>query len=331
MGSDRDFPTVSVLIISRDRRALLSEALKSIEGLDFPREKLQVVVVEDTDQPLPPPGVVYIARPRDNKGRSIARNVSVQASTGEILAFTDDDCVADRQWLRELVGPLLRHPDVAGIAGAVLPRDATLVGLCEHVLGYPGGGLRYIHAAGGKSVETRQINTVNCAYRRWALLEAGGFHPRSVLSGEDYLLAREITKRHRCVFNPRAIVYHQPRGRLRGIFKRFFDFGRGEIEMLGFIEERAWLLRFMLGGSLGLKYLGLGLILFLANVTWLWVLAFAAAHYGYLIFSLRFVTRHIPRRDVLWTAPAVRVVADLGLDCGRVWGLLERIPGRWRR
>ncbi|MFQ5961914.1 MAG: hypothetical protein ACE5MG_11005, partial [Candidatus Methylomirabilales bacterium] len=63
--SDQDLPTVSVLMISRDRRALLSEALKSIEALDYPREKLQVVVVEDTDQPLAPSGVVYIARPRD--------------------------------------------------------------------------------------------------------------------------------------------------------------------------------------------------------------------------------------------------------------------------
>ncbi|MFQ5946457.1 MAG: glycosyltransferase, partial [Anaerolineae bacterium] len=82
MLSDQNLPTVSVLIITKDRRALLSEALKSIEALDYPREKLEIVVVEDTDQPLAPSGVVYIARPCDNKGRSFARNVSVQASTG---------------------------------------------------------------------------------------------------------------------------------------------------------------------------------------------------------------------------------------------------------
>lgn len=331
MVPDHDLPMVSVLIISRDRRALLSEALKSIAAVDYPKEKLQVVVVEDTDQPLAPPGVAYVARARDTKGRSFARNISVQASTGEILAFTDDDCVVDGKWLRELVTPLLLHPDVAGVGGAVLPRRPTLMGLCEHVLGYPGGGLPYLHAARGKLIETRQLNTVNCAYRRQVVIDAGGFHARSVLSGEDYLLSREVTKRHSCLFNPRAIVYHEPRGDLRKLFIRFFNFGRGEIEMLGFIDERLPLARLMMRESLGLKYLGLLVVLLLANLNPLWILAVAAAHYGYLIFSYRFITRYIPRRDVLLAVPTVRFVSDLGMDCGRAWGLAERILGRWRK
>lgn len=327
MVSDATLPTVSVCIITKDRRPLLAQALKSIEELDYPREKLEVVVVEDTDRPLAPPGVVYIARPRDTKGRSFARNLSVQASTGEILAFTDDDCVVDRKWLRELVTPMLLDPAIAGVAGAVLPRQSTLMGLCEHVLGYPGGGLPYLHAAAGKLVETRQLNTVNCAYRRQVVFEAGGFHPKSVLSGEDYLLSEEVTKRHRCLFNPRAIVYHEPRGDLRKLFVRFFNFGRGEIELLGFTDERLRLVRLMMRESVGLKYVGLLLVLLLAELNPLWILAVAAAHYGALLFSYRFITRYIPRRDVLLAAPAVRFVADLGLDCGRAWGVAERLLG----
>lgn len=327
MVSDRDLPTVSVLIISRGRRALLAEALESITALDYPREKLQVVVVEATDDPLPPRGVVYIARPADTRGFGVMRNISVQASTGEILAFTDDDVLVDPGWLRELVGPLLDHPDVAGVAGAVLPRSSTLLGLCEYVLGYPGGGLRYIHAAAGRLVETSHLSTVNCAYRRRALLEAGGFHPQAARGGEDYLLAREITKRSRCLFNPRAVVYHQPLGKLGRLFARFFNFGRGQIEVLGFFDERLQLVRGMVRTSVGLKYLALLLLLLLARVSPLWILGVAVTHYGYLIFSHRFITPYIPRRDVLWAIPAVRLVSDLGMDCGRAWGLVERILG----
>ena len=328
---DPDLPSVSVLIITKDRRALLSQALRSIGAVDYPKHKLEIVVVEDTGEPLAPPGVVYITQPRDAPGRSAARNLSVQASTGEIVAFTDDDCVVDGRWLRELVEPLVLDPDVAGVGGAVLPLGPGLIGVCEHVLGYPGGGFRYVHAARGEVVATRQLNTVNCAYRRRILLEAGGFHPRSIWSGEDYLLAREVTARHRCLFNPRAIVYHHARGTLRGVFVRWFNFGRGEIEMLGFLERRGWLLRFMVRGSVGLKYLGLLLILWLAHLNVLWILAAAAVHYGRLVFSYRFASRYVQRRAVLWAAPVVRFVADLGLDAGRVWGLLERIPRRRRR
>lgn len=331
MGSHPALPTVSVLIISRDRRALLTDALRSIDKLDYPREKLQVVVVEDTDDPSPPAGVVYIAQPRDHKGRSFARNVSLQASTGEVLAFTDDDCVVDPWWLRELVTPLLLDASLGGVAGAVLPRDQSLLGLCEHVLGYPGGGLPYVHAAGGQIVETRQLNTVNCAYRRAVVLEAGGFHPRSVWSGEDYLLAQAVTKKHRCVFSPRAVVYHQARGSLGKLFERFFNFGLGEIEMLGIVDARLSLVRHMVSTSLSLKYLGLLLILFLAKSSPLWILGAAVAHYAYLVFSLRYITGYIPRRDVLWAAPAVRFVCDLGLDCGRTWALLQRLGRRGPR
>lgn len=330
MASDADLPPVSVLIITKNRRPLLSQALKSIEALDYPREKLQVVVVEDTDEPLAPPGVVYIARPPDGRGFGFVRNISVEAATGEILAFTDDDCVVDRGWLRELVTPMLIHPDVAGVGGAVLPRNSSLIGLCEHILGYPGGGLRYLHMASGKLVETRQLSTVNCAYRRRALLEAGGFNPHAARGGEDYLLAREVTKHHHCLFNPRAIVYHEPRGNLRRLFARFFKFGRGQIEMLGFVADKRRLARHILGESLALKYVAGLLLLRLARLSPLWLLAFLAAHYAHLVFSYRFVTRYIPRRDVLLAVPLVRFVADLGMDCGRVWALAERILHRLR-
>lgn len=329
--ADPELPTVSVLMITKDRRLLLAQALKSIAELDYPREKIEIVVVEDTDAPLAPVGVMYIARPPDARGFGFVRNISVQASRGEILAFTDDDCVVDRRWLQELVTPMLHHPDVAGVGGAVLPRNSSLLGICEHVLGYPGGGLRYIHAAQGKLVETHQLSTVNCAYRRQAMLEAGGFNTHAARGGEDYLLSQEVRKRHRCFFNPRAIVYHQPRGSLGRIFARFLKLGRGQIELIGFVSDKWGLLRLVVGQSLGLKYLGLFLLLRLARWSPLWLLAFLAAHYGYLIFSYRFVTRYIPRRDVLLAAPAVRFVADLGLDCGRAWGIAHRIAGRWRR
>lgn len=325
--ADPELPTVSVVMITKDRRPLLAQALKSIAELDYPREKLEVVVVEDTDAPLAPPGVVYIARPPDARGFGFVRNISVQASTGEILAFTDDDCVVDRGWLRELVTPMLRHPDVAGVGGAVLPRNSTLLGLSEHALGYPGGGLPYIHRAAGQLVETRQLNTVNCAYRRRALLDAGGFNPHAARGGEDYFLVREITRRSRCLFNPRAIVYHEPRGSLRKLFARFFNFGRGQIELLGFIDQPLSLAWDMLRTSLVLKYLGVLLLLLVAGWSPLWLVVAAAAHYAYLVVSHRFVTRHIPRRAVLWAIPAVRFVSDLGMDCGRAWGLLERITG----
>jgi len=141
------------------------------------------------------------------------------------------------------------------------------------------------------------------------------------------LLVRAVARRARCLFNPRAVVYHRSRGSLRRLFARFFNFGRGQIEMLGFIDERRQFARDMARTSLVLKYLGLLIVLVLIRANPLWLGVGGAAHYAYLVLSHRYITRYISRRDVLWAAPAVRFVSDLGMDCGRVWGLIEWITG----
>ena len=161
--------------------------------------------------------------------------------------------------------------------------------------------------------------------------EAGGFNAGAVRGGEDYLLARAVTKRHRCLFNPRAIVYHASRGSLRRLFARFVKFGRAQVDLLGLVEERLPLVRHMARESLALKYFGVLAVVLGLGLHPSWLLAVVAAQYGALAFSHRFVTRYVADRRVLWAAPVVRFVADFGMDCGRVWGLGARIFGRGRR
>src|SRR4029453_17580941 len=102
----------------------------------------------------------------------------------------------------------------------------------ESILGFPGGGLRYYHAAGGRVVPTALLSTCNCAYRRTAIEAAGGFSPRAVLGGEDSLLAERVTARWPCRYVPEAIVYHKPRQRLGAIFRWFVRRGRAGILVL---------------------------------------------------------------------------------------------------
>ncbi len=247
-------PFVSVLISTKDRRQDLARALASLERQDYPRECFEIVVVEETDRPRAPSGVRYVAIPREGRGFGYTRAVALRHAQGEIVAFIDDDCVAEPSWLRELVAPFQEDPAVLGVAGAVRVRDANPIGLCENILGFPGGGLAYLWQASGRLVETQHLSTCNCAYRTEILEKVGGFPEVAPFSGEDYLVGRRVSRLGRCLYTPRALVFHKPRGTLRAVFRWFIRRGRQEVWMLRHYPDVTELgVRYLLGTSLVIR------------------------------------------------------------------------------
>lgn len=224
-----DWPPVSVLVSTKDRRADLARALASLERQDYPRERVEIVVVEETDDPRPLPGVRYVPIPVEHRGFGYTRAVALAHARASLVAFIDDDCVAEPSWLSELIRPLRDDGGVLGVAGAVRVQDANAVGICESILGFPGGGLAYLTRAAGQLVPTRHLSTCNCAYRREALERVGGFPQEAPWSGEDYLVGRRVSELGRCLYTPTAVVYHKPRGTLVRVFRWFVRRGRQEV------------------------------------------------------------------------------------------------------
>ena len=114
-------PLVSIVVITKDRRQDLLRAVDSLARLDYPRERMEVVVVEEGDEPGPLDGVEYVFLPRRDLGLGYARNAGVRRARGEVIAFTDDDCIVDPAWVRELVSGF-DDPRIAGVAGATFAR-----------------------------------------------------------------------------------------------------------------------------------------------------------------------------------------------------------------
>ncbi|MDB5410540.1 MAG: glycosyl transferase family 2, partial [Rhodospirillales bacterium] len=102
-------PRVSVVVCAYNAERTMEQCLASLEVLNYP--DYEVIVVNDgsTDSTLAIserfPYCKIISQP--NKGLSVARNVGAEAATGEIVAYTDSDCVADPDWLTYLVGKML--------------------------------------------------------------------------------------------------------------------------------------------------------------------------------------------------------------------------------
>jgi len=230
--SASEWPWVSILISTKDRRADLAKALASLEAQDYPRDRFEVIVVEETDRPEAPPGVRYVPIPRERRGFGYTRGVALRHARAQLVAFIDDDCIAEPSWLRELIAPLRDESTILGVAGAVQVRDANPVGICENILGFPGGGLKYLWQASGRVIGTQYLSTCNCAYRADVVRRVGGFPHVAPFSGEDYIVGRLVSRLGRCVYTPRAIVFHKPRGTLWADFRWFIRRGRQEVWLL---------------------------------------------------------------------------------------------------
>ena len=172
-------PTASLIIVSRHRPAALMRALAGVAQMDHP--SFEVIVVAD-------PAGIAAARSTalplklaefDQPNISAARNIGLGLAAAPIIAFLDDDAVPEPSWLARLTAPFA-DPNVSAAGGYILGRS----GLAwqwramwvdgdgfDHPFTPPNGVS--LHA----NTPTRAIKTqgTNCAFRRDALLEIGGF------------------------------------------------------------------------------------------------------------------------------------------------------------
>lgn len=118
---------VSVIVCTRNRASLLQRCLSSLGRLE--PAPLELVVVDQSDGPESGrmvaafegrlPWLLHLPTP--SRGLSRARNEGLRASRGEILAFTDDDCLARPDWVGQVAQVFAENPEVAAVTGGSLP------------------------------------------------------------------------------------------------------------------------------------------------------------------------------------------------------------------
>lgn len=309
--------SVSIIICSKDRRRDLEKAVLTVRKSGPACAAAEIVVVEETDRPEPIADVKYVAIPRDHRGFGYARNTAVQAATGTILLFIDDDCEANEGWGEALLAPFEENPDVLGVAGAVAVHECGLIGYAENILGFPGGGLRYAHQAQGHTVPTEHLSTCNCAYRRSALQLAGGFPEEARAGSEDSLIAERVARLGRCCYTPHAVVYHRTRDRLSTVASWFMRRGYSEMASIQHRVGKSLFLTYVIRSSWTLR---VGVILLIAA----WVPPVAALvplgfslYYLVMLWRYRFARDYPTHRAAWWVVPFVKLTMDVGNELGR--------------
>ncbi|MGE5218278.1 MAG: glycosyltransferase, partial [Chloroflexota bacterium] len=221
----REYPKVSVVVCVYDGERTLDACLASLQKLNYPN--YEVVVVNDgstdsTRQIAESYDGIHLIH-QENKGLSEARNVGIRAATGEIIAFTDADCMADPDWLTHLVARF-HSSEFAAVGGPNLtPPDDSFVASCVAVS--PGAPT---HVLLDDEV-AEHIPGCNMAFRREALEAIDGFDPVFRAAGDDVDFCWRLqNKGYKIGFSPAAVVWHFRRNTIRDYLKQQRGYGKAE-------------------------------------------------------------------------------------------------------
>jgi mycofactocin system glycosyltransferase len=223
-------PMVSVIVPTKDREAELDECLAALSVLDYPRDRYEVIVVDDgsTDGTVAVAGryPCHLVSNGRNRGQSYSRNVGVQRASGEILAFLDSDCVAEPHWLRDL-SPYFSWPRVAAVGGYVAGYyDRSRLDRYEQVASSLNMGERLLMAADDPG--TFYVPTCNLLVRHAAYAAVGGIR-EDLRVGEDVDLCWRLRSRgDYLLYVPQGRVRHKHRNRLAAMVRRRAEYGTSE-------------------------------------------------------------------------------------------------------
>lgn len=218
-------PMVSVVICAYNAERTMRPCLESLRRLDYPN--FEVVIVDDgsrdatADISMDFPEFRLIRQP--NKGLSVARNVGMHAARGEIIAYTDSDCVVDPHWLTLMVRSMVENNfDGCGGPNYAPHEEGWIEASCAASPGAPCHVLiaedRAEHLAG-----------CNMVFYKAALEKIGGFDAQFRTAGDDVDICwRMIDAGFKIGFSPAAFVWHFRRNTVQAYYGQQRGYGRAE-------------------------------------------------------------------------------------------------------
>jgi cellulose synthase/poly-beta-1,6-N-acetylglucosamine synthase-like glycosyltransferase len=337
MENYKPSPSVTVIVPVRNGEQTIQPLLESLKKLDYNRNKVEVIVVDGnstdkTREIVKQYPVKLIIENR--KGLNLARNVGIKNGNGEIVAFTDADCIVPPNWITKIVENF-KDPKVSCVGGSAKALDSDFVSQ------YADNSIVRLMPFFTKREELEKVKPFfrhpvgcNMAYRRKVAEEVGYFDENIQYGFDEVEFAGRVCKAgYTMVLDPKVSVWHKHRSTLGDFLKQNFQYGKGSglvlkrnrlkdavsrwsfLGLLGFIS---WLL--IVGSLLFLNLTSTSSIFFwlLFGFTGLPLLIVAS------VYAYRALQNKKFARVIIY--PFIDIFRTLSFCCGQIYQLFKRNP-----
>jgi len=264
-----DPPSISVIIPVRNSAKTISDLMDSLMGLEYAPDKLEIVVVDgdssDGTRKIVEEYPVLLVD-EEGKGLNAARNTGIKWSTGEIVAYTDGDCVVPPDWARS-IAKNFRSPMVGFVGGNVegYDKESLLSIYMDETFFHAKPSFKWRH------VDNR-LNLLhfpagcNMAFRREALAKIDYFDERIEYGFDDLVPVEEVGDTgFRIVLDPEVLVYHQHRTHLGEMLLQHFNYGRGGAKLMRAKRKASklaqWFTTYLISSTFSLSLISVLLVL----------------------------------------------------------------------
>jgi glycosyltransferase involved in cell wall biosynthesis len=219
---------VSVVIPVYNGKRTIERCLEAVLAQDYPPDCWEVVVVDNNSTDGTPEIVskypVRLVYERQIQGPHAATNTGVRAAQGDVLVFTDSDCIPDQGWLRAMVAPFADRQVVAvgGRIEAYQPKT-----LIERFLQKESPFVNCLRLSDDFPAS---IITGNAAFRADDFRRVGMFNANMYTGAEVDLSYRiQLQTGKRAVYVEQAVVYHMYTPTLKRFHRHYRIYGYSEI------------------------------------------------------------------------------------------------------
>ena len=224
-------PHFSLIVPTYERPEQLGRCLNSLARLDYPKEKFEVIVVDDGSKSPPGEIIKSFSDKLDiklisqvNAGPAGARNTGAKNANGRYIAFTDDDCEPVPTWLKEYEDAFEKYPENLLGGEIINALEDNPYSSASQLL------VNYLYSYYNKEPESASFFTSNnIAIPKEAFLESGGFDVTTLrATAEDRELCdRWLHQGRKLSYIAQAAVYHSHKLSLISFWKQHFNYGRG--------------------------------------------------------------------------------------------------------
>lgn len=316
---------VSIVVTVKNEEQAIKALLDSLEIQTFVPEEIIIVDGGSTDR------TIEIIEKRMEKNKMIklvvargsviarGRNVGVSNSVGEIIAMTDAGCIINKNWLLNIVEPLLAKPKIGIVAGSYEMTGKSL--FQEAIKPYLGTTYKLI-VSSNFFPSTRSI-----AFKKSVWKKIDGFSEDLELAGEDTLFNYQAIKKEIQFRLARtAIVKWEVPKSLKEFFKKIFCYAKGDAQTgIWWHPEKKLMTHNIKITMIYLRYL-VGLSLFFLSLTQLFffkILVFL--FFLYFVWIVLKNYHQLERKFAIILSPFIQLISDIAVMLGFASGVLSKL------